>query len=141
MLARPDDLAGRGHELDALRRSLRLAARGVPQVVVVEAEGGMGKSALLEVFVGEVGAQETAQVRWLRCDEFEQSLDLAACEVLLQDSSLTGVSELEAGRRLLSWLSDLQGSGSVTVLAIDDAQWLDGASARALRTSRFFVGT
>ena len=93
----------------------------------------MGKSALLEVFVGEVGAQEAAQVRWLRCDEFEQSLDLAACEVLLEDSSLSGVSELEAGRRLLSWLSDLQGSGSVTVLAIDDAQWLDGASARALR--------
>ncbi len=43
------------------------------------------------------------------------------------------MSELEAGRRLLSWLSDLQRSGSVTVLAIDDAQWLDGASARALR--------
>jgi hypothetical protein len=79
----------------------------------------------LDQFVGEL--------LWLRCDEFEADLAYSAVGVLLDEPETIG-SEVEAGRRVLSRLSDAQtSSDGVTVLAIDDAQWMDSASAQAVR--------
>lgn len=106
------------------------AEAGQAQLVLIEAEPGMGKSALLDNFLTTVDA---GHVLRLRCDEFEADLAFGAVGMLLDEPMPAG-SEVEAGRRLLARLSDIQDSGAgVTVLAIDDAQWLDRPSAQALR--------
>jgi DNA-binding CsgD family transcriptional regulator/tetratricopeptide (TPR) repeat protein len=131
--APPDDLVGREGELELLGHRLTLARQGAPQVVLVEAGPGAGKSALLEAYAAEQVTRARDHVAWLRCDPLEQSVELAACEVLLGGGSTDGMSEQQVGRRLLSWLRDLQSSGATALLAIDDAQWMDRSSARALR--------
>ncbi len=124
-------LAGRATELATLDRALEQARSGRPQVVVVEAEPGMGKSALLEGFVTR--RRDAATVRWGRCAEFEQSLACGLVDLLVGADGPATCSAVEAGRRLLSWLGELQDGGPPVVLAVDDAQWMDRASAQALR--------
>jgi hypothetical protein len=101
-------------------------------VAVVEAEPGMGKSALLETFAAR--HRDTAIVRGARCAEFEQSLACGLVDLLVGTDGPATCSAVEGGRRLLSWLGELQGGGPrPVVLAVDDAQWMDRASAQALR--------
>ena len=123
-------LPGRDGDLAILDATLAQAQAGHAQVVLIEAEPGLGKSALLEAFLDHPGIGE---LLWLRCDEFEADIAYSAVGVLLDEPETIG-SEVEAGRRLLSRLSDAQSaSDGVTVLAIDDAQWVDSASAQAVR--------
>ena len=113
-----------------MRSALEHARAGCAQLVIIEGEPGMGKSALLEGFLSEV---DSGDVRRLRCDEFEADLAFGAVDLLLHQPTPT-CSDVEAGRRLLSYLGDAQGSdGGAITLAIDDAQWLDRPSAQALR--------
>jgi ATP/maltotriose-dependent transcriptional regulator MalT len=127
---RRGSLPGRGAELAVLDDALARAEAGHAQVVLIEAEPGLGKSALLDSFLDRGG---TGELVWLRCDEFESDLDYSSIDVLLDDPA-TVTSRVAAGRRLLSRLSEAQSSSSgVTILAIDDAQWMDLASAQALR--------
>lgn len=127
---RPVAIVGRDAELDRLARSYASARAGHAQVVIIEAEAGMGKSALLEHFVRR---RPGARVRWLRCDEFERDIAFAGAERLLGvGDTLTGCSEVEVGRRLLAWLGEQQSGKRVTVLAVDDAQWLDRPTLHAL---------
>lgn len=123
-------LVDRDAELDLLAGSWAEAATGRARVVVIEAEAGMGKSALLEDFVGRYPPSRT---RWLRCDEFEGEVALAGIERLVGVGSVPpSGSEIEAGRRVLAWLGERQPPSGVLLLAIDDAQWLDRPSAQAL---------
>lgn len=123
-------LVGRDAELGRLTYSYAQAQAGHAQVVIIEAEAGMGKSALLEHFVRSLRA---AQPRWLRCDGFERDIAFAGAERLLGvDEALSGCSEVEVGRRLLAWFGEQQSGKRVTVLAVDDTQWLDRPSAHAL---------
>lgn len=111
-----------------LTRAAGRAAGGRAQVVVVEAGPGMGKSTLLHAFArGEAGP-----IRWLRCDALERELDHSAAELLLSSGPLTALSDIDVGRRLRASLEDLQATAPATLL-VDDAQWMDPASARALR--------
>lgn len=127
---RPTAIVGRTVELDRLTRSYASARAGQAQVVIIEAEAGMGKSALLEDFARR---HRGAVVRWLRCDEFERDIAFAGAERLLGvGDTLTGRSEVEVGRRLLAWLGEQQSGKRVMVLAVDDAQWLDRPSNQAL---------
>ena len=114
-----------------LRKALWEARSGRTRVVVIEGPAGIGKSALLTEFVENDAA--TAQVTWLRCDQFEQDLAFSAAELLLDEPVEASCSELEVGRRILARLGDGRRSEDVTVLAVDDAQWMDGPSARAFR--------
>lgn len=114
-----------------LGRRVLEARFGRTQVVVVEGRAGLGKTALLTEFVAREAA--TVSVTWVRCDQFEQDIAFAAAEVLLGRTVDPGSSELEVGRRLLAHLGDGERDGGVTVLAVDDAHWMDGPSARALR--------
>lgn len=50
-------LLERGHEMSVLREALREALRGRLQVVCICGEAGIGKTALLEVFLAEVSAR------------------------------------------------------------------------------------
>ena len=124
-------LVGRDDELAVLRRGLRSARSGHAQIVVVDGPAGIGKTALLTEFLATDAA--TSEVIWLRCDQFEQDLTFAAAALLLGRDIDATSSELEVGRALLARLGDTRSGQDVTVLAVDDAHWMDGPSARALR--------
>ena len=124
-------LVGRDVELRALYGALTRARQGRAQVVVVEGEPGIGKSALLGTFVQ--GARLTG-VRWLRCDEFAAGHAYGAADRLVGGEPLSGRSPVAAGRRVLGWFGERQDEeADVAVLVVDDAQWLDQASANALQ--------
>src|SRR5690349_15501004 len=108
-------VCGREAELEALARAGGRARSGHAQVVVVEGEPGIGKSALLASFADGAGL---GPVRWLRCDEFEKSHRFGAVGRLLEDESLGGCSEVEVGRRLLAWFGEQQGSGEDVALVV-----------------------
>src|SRR5579862_2620750 len=148
--APPARLIGRERERAVLERVLETAGDGHGAVLVVYGDPGVGKTALLDSAV-EAGADfrvvRTAGV------EGEQELDYAAvqqlCAPLLelieqlaqpQREALGVAFGLEAGQppspylvglAVLSLLSEAAEQRPLLCL-IDDAQWLDGASARAL---------
>jgi DNA-binding CsgD family transcriptional regulator len=70
---------------------------------------------------------------WVRCEEFEQAMELGLVAILLGDRDLGTCSQVEAGRRLLARLSELQSADRVGIVVVDDAQWMDRSSAQALR--------
>lgn len=63
------DFAGRMHELDMLESALQQVEAGAPQVVLIEGESGIGKSALVEHFID---TQPGMLVLRSRCYESEQ---------------------------------------------------------------------
>ena len=127
-----DLLAGRGAEIDLLRRCLEAARAGRPQVVIVEGEAGIGKSSLLHAFVA--GAPGVGEVLQVCCDEFEQHVGYAVAGLILDDAWLSSSSDIEVGRRLLSRLGEVRRVDDlVTILMVDDAQWMDRPSAWVLR--------
>jgi hypothetical protein len=124
-------VAGRDAELAHLARALEHARAGRPSVVFLEAEAGMGKSALLQAFAATrpAGGREVR----IRCDAFEEDVAFAAAGLVL-GTWVAETSEIEVGRRLLSWLGDRQAeTDDAVVLVVDDGQWMDSFSARALR--------
>lgn len=62
---------GRQRELEQLRESWRLVRAGVPQVNMVSGSSGMGKTALVDHFLGELRRQEAVVVLRGRCYENE----------------------------------------------------------------------
>ena len=125
-----DVLAGREPELAVLDAALERARIGRLEVVLIDGGLGMGKSRLLEAFLEQ---RDIGRVLLLRCDELEAEVAFATVGLLV-DQPTSACSEVEAGQRLLARLSDVQSfTRGVTVLAVDDAQWMDRASAHALR--------
>ena len=126
-------LVGRTDDLAALRRAFERAGSGQAQVVVIEGEAGMGKSALLEAFLDEQPTGSgTCRVWTVRCDAFEQDDAYGSLGLLLGETEPIESSTLAAGRLVLSRLGTGRRDG-VTVLAVDDAQWIDRPSAQAIR--------
>jgi DNA-binding CsgD family transcriptional regulator len=143
-------LLGRRRERDLLDRLLEGAGSGDGGVLVIHGEAGVGKTVLLEYAV------ETAQAfRILRTAgvEAEMELPFAAlqqlCSPILelnarlpppQRDALTVAFGLSAGRAPNPFLVGLAVLGLMSeaaedqplLCAVDDAQWLDRASARAL---------
>ena len=65
------ELRGRETELGKLREAFRATLAGTPVVMFVSGESGMGKTALVEAFLAELGAQGQAVVLASRCYERE----------------------------------------------------------------------
>jgi DNA-binding CsgD family transcriptional regulator len=143
-------LLGRRRECEALDRQLRSVWAGRSSVLVLRGEAGVGKTALLEYL------QERASgCRVARSVGVESEMELAfaglqqLCAPMLssldrlpgpQRDALRvalGVSEGDAPERflvalaVLSLLSDVAEERPV-VCVVDDAQWLDRASAQSL---------
>ena len=143
-------LFGRQRERAVLERLLDTARNGHGAVLVVHGDPGVGKTALLEYAV-EAGRDfrvvRTAGVEW------EMELDYAAlqqlCSPLLEFSerlpdpqrdAIRVAFGLSAGQASSPFLVGLAVLGLLSEAAeqqpllcvVDDAQWLDGASARAL---------
>jgi DNA-binding CsgD family transcriptional regulator len=143
-------LRGRGPEQAVIDGLLGGVREGGSGVLVIRGEPGIGKTALLEYAVGQADA-----MRLLRCAgiESEAELPFAGLHQLLrpvlerldalpgvQQRALSGAFGLDVGgdgdrfiigAGVLSLLSDVAEDAPLLCL-VDDAQWLDRASAEAL---------
>lgn len=143
-------LAGRDLELALLDTALSDAAAEHPRVVLVEAEAGMGKSALLDVFLSRAAANRTdaaepadpghlahparhLRVMRLVCDVYERDVPFGLVEIAIGQPVSANDDALGVGRRLLQWLAEGQRDDATVVLVVDDVQWMDVASTDALR--------
>jgi DNA-binding CsgD family transcriptional regulator len=149
----PTDLVGREIELDRVRRWASAAARG-PAVLLVRGEAGIGKSSVWRAAVTHA-REQGALVLVARPVEPELPLGHAALADLLADTVGPVLEELPdplahalARALMLEDGTDPIDAHAVSrgallafrtlaarlpvVIAVDDAQWLDPASARAL---------
>jgi DNA-binding CsgD family transcriptional regulator len=143
-------LLGRQREREALERLLEVARGGRGGVLVIHGDPGVGKTALLEHAV-EAGPD----FRVVRAGGVEGEMELAFAALQQLCAPILGLSErlpdpqrealsvafgLSAGRPPDPFLVGLAVLGLVSEEAeerpllclVDDAQWLDGSSARAL---------
>jgi len=136
-------LVGRRAELDVLDGALALARGGQPQLVLVEGDAGIGKTALVDRFLGT--ARHDVVVLRARADELESHLAFGVATQLLASNVPPGararvppvpfprdLDPLAAGAQLLATLGELQGDAATVVVAIDDVHLADSSSTAAL---------
>jgi DNA-binding CsgD family transcriptional regulator len=121
---------GRQPELRILGERLAAAEAGRPQVVSIEGEAGAGKSSLLAQFLGSTTGAVVLEVGG---DEEESLLSYGVIDQL-QPGAVTepGTDPMAVGARLVDLLDRLQSDGQAVVLSIDDLQWADRPSSRAV---------
>ena len=147
------ELVGREEELQRVELFLE-AARHAPRVLVIEGEAGAGKTSIWEAALASAQGAGSATVA-ARPAEMETSFTYAALADLMRDrrDALDGLPSrqrraVEVALQLDDESSDPPdqqsvglgvlgafrklGDGGPLVVAIDDAQWLDAASARVL---------
>src|ERR1700691_6807696 len=121
---------GRQDELAILSERFSEAARGRPQVVYLEGAAGSGKSTLLSRFLGSLSDAVVLQAGG---DEAETLLSYGIIDQLQPGISIEpGTAPMAVGVRLLDLFDQWQSGGQVVVLALDDLQWADRPSARAV---------
>jgi DNA-binding CsgD family transcriptional regulator len=143
-------LHGRRVEREALDGLLAAVRGGQSRVLVVCGEAGVGKTALLESAIGSASGFQVARAAGV---ESEMELPFAALQQLCapmldrldrlpapQQGALGVAFGLRAGDApdrflvglaVLSLLAEVAGEGAL-LCVVDDAQWLDRASAQAL---------
>src|ERR1700712_565357 len=94
-------LIGRDGELARFAHALDLSVAGLPQVIMLEGDPGMGKTALLNHFL-EQRRHEWHLTR-VTCDRFEAQTNFATAGLLLGDWLDGSQSSIVVGRRLLEW--------------------------------------
>jgi DNA-binding CsgD family transcriptional regulator len=136
---------GRDAELALIRSELERLSGGAETVVVVEGAAGMGKSRMLTE-VAAIARSLGIRVGRSAADPSETMVELAALLAALFDGAEPlldpGVlSTLHAQPEQRFWLlRDLQqlleraALDSPLLISIDDAQWVDGGTAAAIRT-------
>ena len=131
---------GRAGELAVLDEAAAAVRRGEPKVVLVEGEAGAGKSTLLARFASRLAG---AVVLRASGDEAELLLPYGVVGQLVASARGAGgspprllaaelsggVDPLAVGADLVVWLGQFQ---KMVLAVIDDLQWADGPSARAL---------
>ena len=131
---------GRAGELAALEAAAAAARCGEPRVVLVEGEGGAGKSTLLARFASGLPGATVVRASG---DEAELLLPYGVVGQLVASARgaggsppgllaaelSDGVDPVGVGADLVVWLGQFPG---MVLALIDDLQWADGPSARAL---------
>ncbi len=146
----PPAFRGRTNEREVLGRLLENARRGQGAVLVIRGEAGVGKTALLHYAARQASGFRTAQIAGI---ESEMELPFAGlhqlCAPMLarlveipepQQRALRvafGLASGEAPDRFLIALAvlsllDVAAAERPILCLVDDAQWLDSASAQAL---------
>jgi ATP/maltotriose-dependent transcriptional regulator MalT len=121
---------GRQVEIGILNECLAAARLGNPQVVYVEGDAGAGKSTLLSRFITSVSDAAVLEVAG---DEAEALLAYGIIDQLQPDAAREpGMDPMAVGSQLLDLFDQLQTDDAVAVLAIDDLQWADRPSSRAV---------
>ena len=121
---------GRQDELAVLSERFSEAAKGRPQVVYLEGGAGAGKSTLLARFLGSLSDAVVLQAGG---DEDESLLSYGVVDQLDPDAATDPADDpMAVGARLLDLLDRLQAGDRVVVVALDDLQWADRPSLRAV---------
>ena len=128
--------AGRAAELALLDGLLRRAAAGRGQLAVILGPGRIGKTALIQQFLDD----REARVRWVCADQDETGLPGGLLEQFGVAAAGYGADPLRAGSALLAKLRQWAAAPGASetsgvpgaVLVVDDAQWGDSLSLRAL---------
>ncbi len=134
---------GRAGELAVLAAAAAAAGCGEPKVVLVEGEAGIGKSSLLARFASGLAG---ATVLRASGDEAELLLPYGivgqlvasargaggAPPSLLAADLSDGIDPFAVGAELVAWLRQCCWGRKTLLTVIDDLQWADGPSARAL---------
>jgi DNA-binding CsgD family transcriptional regulator len=123
------DFVGRQTELRILDERLAATRLGQPQVVYLEGEPGAGKSRLLSHYLSSV---PDAVVLEAGGDEAESLLAYGIIDQLRPGVTDPATDPMAVGAQFLSVLDGLQSDDRVVVLAIEDLQWADRPSSRAL---------
>ena len=139
------ELHGRDTELALIRGELERLSDGAEAVVIVEGAAGMGKSRLLAE-VSTIAHSLGIRVGTSAADPSETVVELATLLAALFDGAEplldpTELSILHAQPEQRFWLlRDLQALleraalESPLLISIDDAHWVDGGTAAAIRT-------
>ena len=146
---RPRVLVGREAELRRVTALLDEARRGRSSILVVVGDAGLGKTALLEEgralatdmrVLGSIGVESESEIPFASLHAlFRPMLDLLPRIPTVQARALAAALALEEGEPdvltvgagTLSLLVEATAESPVLV-AVDDAHWLDRASAEAL---------
>lgn len=154
MPASASQVIGRDRELESLRQFLDAVPEG-PVALLIEGEAGIGKTALWRQAV-DLGRQRSYRVLTCRPADSETRLSFSALDDLLAgllDDALPALAapkrralevallrvaavdpppDQRAVSRAVLDVLRLLATDSPVILAIDDAQWLDGPSARVI---------
>jgi len=136
-----DVFVGRDAELVTLRAELERARAGSPRIVLIEGPAGIGKTALLDRFLDvdddlrilrASGEQWEAFVPYGIVDQLTRGTGISRARILAgREWALPPDEPISVGGLLLDLLGELDGKRPV-VIVIDDAQWADLDSLRAL---------
>jgi DNA-binding CsgD family transcriptional regulator/tetratricopeptide (TPR) repeat protein len=136
---------GRTQELGALAAATAAARSGEPRVVLIQGEAGIGKSSLIQEFLGGqrglpvvAASGEMAEallpygvVQQLTAGVASTSPGVLASLKLLSYGPGPGADPLAVGMELRTLISSLQ-ERQATAIVVEDLQWADLPSARAL---------
>ena len=135
-------IVGRDSEVARFERALAGARAGQPGVVLLVGPAGIGKTALWRHVLTPEGSAGGAPVIVATGDEAEAELDYGIIDQLLRRAPLDaatrarlaprpGSDPVSVGAALLSLIDGLDVAAPVAVV-VDDAQWADERSLRAL---------
>jgi DNA-binding CsgD family transcriptional regulator len=132
---------GRQTELTALRAELATVRSGRSRLVLLEGSPGIGKTAVLDRFLDDesdltvlraTGEQWEAFVAYGVVDQLMRVAGVSAARLRAgRDRSLPAEEPVGVGARILEALAELEQKAPV-VIVVDDAQWADIDSLRAL---------
>jgi DNA-binding CsgD family transcriptional regulator len=134
-------LVGRAVEIEVLRSEVAAVRTGIPRIVVVQGDAGIGKTALIE---NVLAAEHGLAVLRTSGEPWEASVPHGVIDQLMCVSGIDAGHQVAArgrhaapeepsvvGARVLDALTEL-GQTTPIVLVVDDAQWADMDSLRAL---------
>lgn len=143
----PDRFVGRAPELEALERAVEAAGNGMPQVVLIVGEAGIGKSRMLDEFTPHAIArgvqllfgacQEDVGIPYLPVASAFAALD-ADLNPFGSDRFVGTSNSDDDGARLALFLGATRAllaaaSDRIVLLVVEDLHWADDATLALLR--------